>query len=95
MTTSFAKMLESDEIKNIVISQQVKYAFDAIGIQKLSITDGIIGLTGAAALAEALKNDKDIYLLDFSRNQIGDEGAKVLANAFLFNHENKTGEFVG
>ena len=88
MTTNFAKMLESDEIKNIVIYQQVKYAFDATGIQKLSITDGTIGLTGATALAEALKNDKDILSVDFSGNQIGDEGAKVLANAFLFNHEN-------
>lgn len=88
MTTSFARMLKSDEIKNIVISQQVKYAFSETGIQKLSITDGTFGLAGATALAEALKNDKHIVSVDFSGNQIGDKGAEVLANAFLSNHKN-------
>ena len=47
----------------------------------MSLTSNNIGDSGAAAIAEALKNDSAVVRLDLSGNSIGGSGAAAVAEA--------------
>ena len=44
-----------------------------------------IGLRGAKAIAEALKHNLTLDLLNLNDNHIGDEGAEIVVEALNFN----------
>jgi hypothetical protein len=65
---ALVKIVKKNEIQNLLLSNQ----YD----KQKQITDD-----GAKALADALKDNKQLQVLDVSHNKIGDIGAKALADA--------------